>query len=117
MDDYKAGCGCILIGTIVYNVIFWILAFTTYDAKSAFLVMLVLNLFVVLASFTGLVPLVGPYIYWKVSKNLVFANFFIWFPEIDPTWLTTFIFWEGFALSIIFTLSITGIIIGAISNA
>jgi len=90
----------------IVAVTLWVAAFVTYDVKSAFLLLLVLIPLNALAALVGLVPVAGPFLYWKLSKALVFASFFRWFPEVGQTWLTTLVFWLGFAQAVFLTLMV-----------
>ncbi len=102
--------GCAIQSVITLTI--FIGAFLTYDAKSALVVLFVLSTLNLLASLLGFIPVVGVFLYWLLSKKIIFAKFFIWFPEIEPSWLTTVIFWSG----LVFAISLTFITIATIVN-
>lgn len=108
--DSNQKVGCVIQSVVSVALI--IGAFLTYDAKSALLVLFVLSTLNFLASLLGCIPVIGIFLFWLVSKKLIFAKFFIWFPEVEPSWLTVVIFWSGLVMSIIFTV----IVIAAIAN-
>ncbi len=100
MNNYTVA---VRLSQFVSAILIWVAAFMVYDVKSAFLVLLVLIPLNALAALAGLVPIAGPFLYYKLSTALVFASFFQWFPEVGTSWLTTLIFWLGFAQAVFLT--------------
>ncbi|MEW6606666.1 MAG: hypothetical protein AB1414_04305 [bacterium] len=101
MDDSK---GCQAIVGLTISLFLLIATCAIYGFKNGLLVFFVLGILTKLVSLAGFVPIIGPFIYWGISKNWLFPQFFIWFDSIHPTWVTTTILVLGLIASIGYTL-------------
>jgi len=98
------------IGQAIVSIFLLIAGCATYGFKGGLLVFFVLYLLTNLATITGFVPIIGPFIYWGITTKWLFPNFFIWFNFIEPTWVTTTILVVGLINSIWYTLISCGLI-------
>lgn len=89
------------------------LAVMTYGLRDALLVFFVLNLLLGFSALLGFIPLVGPYFYWRVASDVMLPTFFAWFPALEPSWLTTALFWLGMVSSVGFTFASVAALTGA----
>jgi hypothetical protein len=107
-DNNKISCGGGSLATpIIFAAIgFFVYAQTLSGAIGMFLYSIVIG---ALASL-GLIPILGPVLYF-ILANLISLKLLAWL-GLTTTWLTAFIFWFYFTLSLIMTILVIIMIIG-----
>ena len=78
-------------------------SFLIYEARAAFLVLLVLWTLTSLLALLGFIPILGQIAYWFGADRVLFPMFFAVFPGVESTWLTDCIFRLGFIYTLGFT--------------
>lgn len=78
------------------------MAWFVYDDIKASIAIFFLGLILMLVGAIGYIPVLGQIIYWFIARNLIIP-YYLEFLSIEPTWLTSLIFWMGFLCSIGFS--------------
>jgi hypothetical protein len=73
-----------------------------YDGFKGLVTMFFLALILEFFGMIGKIPLLGQIIYWFVARSLI-IHYYLKLLSIEPTWLTSLIFWIGFLYTIGFS--------------
>lgn len=104
-EEYVGIIAVFLVIFAIFGLVWFGVQWHHYGFKDALVINFVLGPLTSLTSLLGLIPIVGPFLYWWIEKTYIFGNFFQWF-DIDPSWITSFYFWGGLIASISYTISI-----------
>lgn len=94
-----------------------LIAFFYYgNCLSACFAVLLMGLLSVLLAGIGLVPFVGPILYWLIARLWLYP-LLLSMAEINASWITTFIFWWNFVLSMVLCLFTSIVAVSSTTNA
>lgn len=108
MADKTTTIGMFDIGGL--TILFSVLGYFVYGNWEGALAVFVFSFIIGIIKYLGIIPILGPILYWIIAKGLVIPKIFE-LTGIYGTWLTGLIFWLGFTISMIVTIFILALIL------
>ena len=92
------------------TILFTALGYFVYGSWQGALGVFIFSFVIGLLKYVGIIPILGPILYWFIAKEMVIPKIFE-LTGIYGTWLTGVIFWIGFGVSMILTIVILIILV------